>query len=90
MQMDEEKVFIWVLEIPKQPAPEKILFSATGTDREDAEGKILAYIRALPPTPELTTELFSQWVRSVDPITPEVREGVWLLHVTSNITVLSH
>jgi hypothetical protein len=38
---DDEKAFIWVLEIPKPDVPEKILFSASGRDREKAAVKTL-------------------------------------------------
>ncbi len=78
---DDQKVFVWILEIPKVPTPEKILFSTNGRDRAEAESKVVAYVEALPPTPALTPELMRQWVRSVDPLTPEVLGSVWLLHI---------
>jgi len=85
--MSGGKVFVWILEIPKQPAPEKVLFSAVGSDREEAENKIVAYIKSLPPAEGITPELFRQWVKVVAPLTPEVREGVWLLPMTTGVSI---
>lgn len=85
--MSGGKVFVWILEIPKQPAPEKVLFSAIGSDREEAENKIVAHIKSLPPVEGITPELFRQWVKVVAPLTPEVREGVWLLPMTTSVSI---
>jgi hypothetical protein len=82
---DDQKVFIWILEIPTQPAPQKILFSTSGDDRQEAERKVVAYIEALPPTPSITPDLMRQWVAAVQPLVPEVKGGVWLLHLDTEL-----
>jgi hypothetical protein len=84
--MGGDKVFVWILEIPNQPAPEKMLLSAIGSNRDEAENKIVDYIKSLP-IEGVTPEMFRQWVRAVAPLTPEVREGVWILRITTSASI---
>ena len=82
-----EKVFVWALNVPDGDPYKTLVFSATGVDREEAETKIVAYLKAVPVTAEaaITTEKLIRWVQNVDPLTPEVKDGVWILGVTPSI-----
>jgi hypothetical protein len=78
---DDQKIFIWILEISMHPVPENILFSTSGSDRAEAERKVVAYVEASPRNPAFTPDLVRQWVSAVEPLTPKVENGVWLLHL---------
>ena len=87
--MNEDKVFVWVLEIPKDTGLDKFLFSAAGSNREEAESKVMAYIESSPALPkELSPEVLKQWVKTMTPLTPEVKAGCWILQVTGTVSVL--
>jgi hypothetical protein len=86
--MTIEKVFVWFLQFRAQSGNnETIVFSASGEDREEAENKIFAYFKSLGPVPGLTPEMMYEWAKTVTPLTPEVKEGVWLLHLTTTVQI---
>jgi len=73
--MDSGQVYVRILELPTQ---EKLIVSAFGIDRDQAENKVITYFKSLEVR-RIRPELVAQWLKMVAPMTPEVTNGVWIL-----------
>jgi len=73
--MDSGQVYVRILELPTQ---EKLIVSAFGIDRDQAENKVITYFKSLE-VPRIRPELVAHWLKRMAPMSPEVKNGFWIL-----------